>query len=74
MLVVPPTYDTDTFDRDGQILWALEPEPYNPNTYAAWSRKHFGDDWYEQRKTMLQEGDIYMDSDPVYPTCNAREL
>lgn len=36
-------------------LWTPEPEPYDAKKYKAWGRKHYGDDWYEQRETMLQE-------------------
>ncbi|KAK0127971.1 hypothetical protein ONS96_007466 [Cadophora gregata f. sp. sojae] len=62
---VPRTYDPDTYDPEGQMPWTPEPEPYDPETYATWGRKHFGDDWYEQRRTMLQERNIY-GPDAVY--------
>ena len=62
---IPQTYDPETYDRDGRMPWTPEPEPYDPDTYATWGRKHFGDDWYEQRKTMLEGKNIY-DLDPVY--------
>ena len=64
---VPQTYDPDTYDPEGQMPWTPEPEPYDPETYGAWGRKHFGDDWYEQRRIMLQERNIYA-PDPVYGT------
>ncbi len=66
VLQIPPTYDPDTYDPDGRMPWTPEPEPYDPETYAAWGRKHFGDDWFKQRQTMLQERNIYFDRDPVY--------
>ncbi|KIM93092.1 hypothetical protein OIDMADRAFT_36026 [Oidiodendron maius Zn] len=62
---VPVTYDPETYDPEGQMPWTPEPEPYDPLTYAAWGQKHFGDEWYEQRKTMLQERNIYS-GDSVY--------
>jgi hypothetical protein len=62
---VPQTYDPDTYDPDGRMPRTPEPEPYDPEAYAAWGRKHFGEEWYELRKTMLQERNIYV-YDPVY--------
>lgn len=56
---VPRTYDPETYDPEGRVQWTPEPEPYDPDTYSAWGRKHFGDDWYEQRRTMLQERNMY---------------
>ena len=35
--------------------WSSEPEPYDEKAYTAWGRKHYGDDWYEQRELMFQE-------------------
>jgi hypothetical protein len=42
-------------DAQEHRLWTPEPEPYDTEKYKAWGRKHYGDDWYEQRETMLQE-------------------
>lgn len=65
-MLVPRTYNPDTYDPDGRMPWTPEPEPYSPQTYAAWGRKHFGEEWYELRKTMLEERNIYRRYDPVY--------
>ncbi|KAH8746081.1 hypothetical protein F5883DRAFT_585880 [Diaporthe sp. PMI_573] len=65
-ILVPQTYDPDTYDPDGPVPWTTEPEPYDPTTYATWGRKHFGEEWYNLRETMLRERNIYRDSDPVY--------
>lgn len=54
-MLVPQTYDPDTYDSDGRMPWTPEPEPYDPETYAAWGRKHFGEEWYQLRKAMLEE-------------------
>lgn len=56
----------DAHDSDAQRPWTPEPEPYNDDTYTAWGRKHFGEDWYQQRSIMLEERDIYAREDPVY--------
>ncbi|KAF2242263.1 hypothetical protein BU26DRAFT_570949 [Trematosphaeria pertusa] len=40
-------------------LWTPEPEPYDDEKYAAWGQKHYGADWHERRKTMLEERNIY---------------
>lgn len=63
-----PTYDPDTWDPDIRMPWTPEPEPGDPEeTYTAWGRKHFGEEWYEQRKIMIQERNFYMDRlDPVF--------
>lgn len=53
-------------DPDAQRPWTPEPEPYDDDTYTAWGRKHFGEDWYQQRSIMLEERDIYALEDPVY--------
>lgn len=65
---IPQTCDFDTYDPDKRVAWTPEPEPYDTETYAAWGRKYFGDDWFEQRKTMLEERNICMEMniDPVY--------
>ncbi|KAI1176696.1 hypothetical protein F4777DRAFT_247829 [Nemania sp. FL0916] len=60
------TYDPDTYNPDTRMPWTPEPEPYNPESYAAWGLKHFGERWYTLRKTMLEERNIYLESDPVY--------
>ncbi|KAK3333600.1 hypothetical protein B0T19DRAFT_130748 [Cercophora scortea] len=65
-MAVPQTYDPDTYDPDRRMPWTPEPEPYDPEAYAAWGRKHFGQEWDNRRRTMLQERNIYMDGDPVY--------
>ncbi|KAI1178859.1 hypothetical protein F4777DRAFT_535915 [Nemania sp. FL0916] len=65
MLIVQ-TYDPDTYDPDRPLQGTPEPEPYDPETYAAWGLKRFGADWYHQRKAMMEERNIYMEYDPVY--------
>ncbi|KAK3366660.1 hypothetical protein B0T24DRAFT_596574 [Lasiosphaeria ovina] len=60
LLEIPPTHDPDACGPDGRGLWTPEPDPSDPDTYTIWGRKHFGDDWYERRKTMLQERNIYV--------------
>ncbi|KJZ69992.1 hypothetical protein HIM_10619 [Hirsutella minnesotensis 3608] len=39
--------------------WTPEPEPHDAEEYTAWGRKHYGDDWNEQREMMLQERNFY---------------
>ncbi|KAF2254383.1 hypothetical protein BU26DRAFT_537213 [Trematosphaeria pertusa] len=65
-MLVPQTYDPDTYDPDGRRPWTPEPEPYSPEIYSAWGRKHFGEEWYQLRKTMLEERNIYLQYDSVY--------
>ncbi|KAI1080580.1 hypothetical protein F5B20DRAFT_589304 [Whalleya microplaca] len=65
-MTIPQTFDPNTYDPDRRMPWTPEPEPYDPETYTAWGKKHFGDEWYEQRKTMLQERNPYMVRDRVY--------
>ncbi|KAI3325936.1 hypothetical protein HD806DRAFT_520658 [Xylariaceae sp. AK1471] len=65
-MLVPQTYDPDTYNPETRMPWTPEPEPYDPEKYAAWGRKHFGDDWHELRKVMLQERNIYLQYDRVY--------
>ncbi|KAH9906989.1 hypothetical protein F4778DRAFT_607879 [Xylariomycetidae sp. FL2044] len=49
----PENDDTELpHERD---LWTPEPDPYQREEYTAWGRKHYGEDWYEQRELMLQE-------------------
>jgi protoporphyrinogen oxidase len=43
----------------GRVLFTPEPKPYDPETYGAWGRKHFGEEWYEYRNTLLREGKTY---------------
>ncbi|KAK0708510.1 hypothetical protein B0H67DRAFT_496202, partial [Lasiosphaeris hirsuta] len=62
-------YDPDTYDPDGPVPWTPEPGPYDPKTYTAWGRKHFGEEWYKLRETILRERNIYRISDPVYLEC-----
>ncbi|SCO86483.1 uncharacterized protein FRV6_10610 [Fusarium oxysporum] len=54
-MLVPLAYDPDTYDFDARMPWTPEPEPYDPETYSAWGRKHFGEEWYQLRKSMLEE-------------------
>lgn len=47
-------------DKNGDLpkrrgLTTPEPKPYDPETYGAWGRKHFGDEWYEHRNARLRE-------------------
>ncbi|KAK2810290.1 hypothetical protein FQN50_003021 [Emmonsiellopsis sp. PD_5] len=35
--------------------WTPEPEPYDPETYVAWGRKHYGEEWYELRNALFRE-------------------
>ncbi|KAK2673743.1 hypothetical protein RAB80_011286 [Fusarium oxysporum f. sp. vasinfectum] len=46
--------------------WTPEPEPYDPETYSAWGRKHFGEEWYQLRKSMLEERNPHHKYEPVY--------
>jgi len=64
-MLVPQTYDPDTYNPDDRMPWTPEPEPYDPDTYTAWGRKHFGDDWYELRRNMLEETNIYRQYDSL---------
>ncbi|EFY91716.1 hypothetical protein J3459_003992 [Metarhizium acridum] len=63
---VPQTYDPDTYYPDRRMPWTPEPEPYSPETYTAWGRKHFGEEWYKLRQTMIEERNIFLEYDPVY--------
>ncbi|KLP11497.1 uncharacterized protein FFNC_03586 [Fusarium fujikuroi] len=65
-MLVPRTYDPDTYDFDARMPWTPEPEPYDPETYSAWGRKHFGEEWYQLRKVMLEERNPHDRRDPVY--------
>lgn len=62
----PDGNHVDARDSDAQRPWTPEPEPYDEDVYTAWGRKHFGEDWYQQRSKMLEERDIYAREDPVY--------
>ncbi|KAG4270640.1 hypothetical protein FPRO04_02621 [Fusarium proliferatum] len=65
-MLVPRTYDPDTYDFDARMPWTPEPEPYDPETYSAWGRKHFGVEWYQLRKFMLEERNPHDNREPVY--------
>ncbi|OAA37864.1 hypothetical protein NOR_06941 [Metarhizium rileyi] len=65
-MVVPQTYDPATYDPDWQVSWTPEPEPYDPKTYAAWGRKHFGEEWYQLREMMMAERNVYLEWDAVF--------
>ncbi|KAI0448357.1 hypothetical protein F5B21DRAFT_522199 [Xylaria acuta] len=65
-ILVPRTFSSDTYDPDAPPPGTPEPESHTPERYAAWGRKHFGQEWYEKRERMLQERNIYMDRDLVY--------
>ncbi|KIH87766.1 hypothetical protein SPBR_04836 [Sporothrix brasiliensis 5110] len=41
--------------RDTQRPWTPLPDPFDAETYWAWGRKHYGEDWFELRETMLRE-------------------
>ncbi|KAK4129992.1 hypothetical protein BT67DRAFT_446102 [Trichocladium antarcticum] len=62
----PQKYNADMYGPNKQKLWTPEPEPYDPDTYTAWGRKHFGEDWYQHRKSMLEERNIYIQHDLAY--------
>ncbi|KAH6630540.1 hypothetical protein B0J18DRAFT_488317 [Chaetomium sp. MPI-SDFR-AT-0129] len=66
VMLVPQTFDFDTYDPEAPVPGTPEPEPYDPETYTAWGRKHFGEAWYELRETMLRERNIYLLPDKVY--------
>ncbi|KAI1452056.1 hypothetical protein F4805DRAFT_472892 [Annulohypoxylon moriforme] len=38
----------------------------DPERYATWGRKHFGEEWYQLRSKMLNERDIFASRDPIY--------
>ncbi|KAG5761617.1 hypothetical protein H9Q72_010273 [Fusarium xylarioides] len=65
-MLVPRTYDPDTYDFDARMPWTPEPEPYDSETYSAWGRKHFGEEWYQLRKVMLEERNPHDKDEPVY--------
>ena len=44
----------------GRRPWTPEPEPYDPEKYVAWGRKHYGEDWYEKRKVLFDGQDLLM--------------
>ncbi|KAI1161955.1 hypothetical protein F5B18DRAFT_413393 [Nemania serpens] len=64
-MLVSQTFDPDTYDLDKRMPCSPALELYDPETYASWGREHFGEEWYELRKTMLEERDIYH-NDPIY--------
>ncbi|KAM7210729.1 hypothetical protein V8F06_013891 [Rhypophila decipiens] len=63
---VPQTYNPDTYDPDGRLPGTPEPEPYDAETYSSWGQKHFGEEWYKLRETMLRESNTFCLLDPVY--------
>ncbi|EFZ00663.1 hypothetical protein X797_004299 [Metarhizium robertsii] len=65
-MAIPQTYDPDTYHPDRRMPWTPEPEPYSPEAYTAWGRKHFGEEWYRLRQTMIEERNIFREYDPVY--------
>ncbi|KAG9499707.1 hypothetical protein J7337_008166 [Fusarium musae] len=65
-MLVPRTYDPDTYDFDARMPWTPEPEPYDSETYSAWGRKHFGEEWYQLRNVMLEERNPHDKDEPVY--------
>ncbi|KAI1196651.1 hypothetical protein F5X97DRAFT_344429 [Nemania serpens] len=65
-LLVPRTSHYDSYDPNAPLPGTLEAESHTPERYAAWGRNRFGEEWYNQRETMLQERRIYMVHDPVY--------
>lgn len=65
-MLIPKTYDPDTYDPDAPLPGTPEPVSSSPQTYAAWGQKHFGEEWHNSRKTMLEERNIYLRYDKVY--------
>ncbi|KAI0185579.1 hypothetical protein EV127DRAFT_396591 [Xylaria flabelliformis] len=65
-ILIPRTFNSETYDPDAPPPGTPEPESHTPERYAAWGRDHFGEEWYKQRERMLQERNIYLDPDPVY--------
>ncbi|KAJ2892965.1 uncharacterized protein MKZ38_009164 [Zalerion maritima] len=52
--------------------WTPEPEPYDPEIYAAWGRKHFGDNWvrdpvYLERQKVLRVLEYKIEGRPFEP-------
>lgn len=42
-------------DSQKHRLWTPEPESCDAEEYTSWGKKHYGEDWYEQRTKMLEE-------------------
>ncbi|KAJ2895957.1 hypothetical protein MKZ38_006003 [Zalerion maritima] len=42
-------------DSQNHRPWALELDSYDAEEYKTWGLKHHGEDWHEQRETMLRE-------------------
>lgn len=49
--------ESDCLQRDRS--WTPEPETYDPEQYAAWGRKHSGEDLYEQYEALFRERDSF---------------
>lgn len=45
--------------------WTPPPEPYTEDTYCAWGRKHYGEDWDEKREQLINGRDMYAFRDNV---------
>ncbi|KAK2594580.1 hypothetical protein QQS21_007710 [Conoideocrella luteorostrata] len=53
-------------EQPPQRPWTPEPEIYIPDEYAAWGRKHFGEEWYRLQKIALEERNNYLEFDQIY--------
>ncbi|VUC31394.1 unnamed protein product [Clonostachys rosea] len=42
-------------DGEGSRMWTPEPRPLDFESSTEWGRKHFGEDWYQKRKLMIDE-------------------
>lgn len=38
--------------------WTPEPEPYDPEKYVVWGRKHYGEEWYRKRQDLLHTNGV----------------
>ncbi|KAI1213310.1 uncharacterized protein F4807DRAFT_470695 [Annulohypoxylon truncatum] len=56
---------TENIEQTEQVSRSPSPE-IDPESYTTWGREHFGEEWYRQRNTMLNERNIFMSPDPVY--------
>ncbi|KAI1133790.1 hypothetical protein F5Y10DRAFT_228559 [Nemania abortiva] len=65
-VLIPRTSHFDTYDPDAPPPGTPESESHTPERYAAWGRKYFGEEWYEQREKMLQERNVFVDHDQIY--------
>jgi hypothetical protein len=70
---VPLTYDPNTYDLESPIPGTPPPEPYETETYEAWGRERFGDNWLELRRRMIDERSLYLKNDLAYES-RQREL